>query len=337
MGRYMGTLSASALVNGDVHEHRAVLHLRQIFSLEQLRGRAAGNQHGSDDQVRILQHPFHVAVVGDQRLDMRAEHVVQLFQAFQADIQNGDIGAHAYGDLAGIHPHRAAAQDHHVGLRCSRYARQQDALPAEALFQIFRAFLDGQPARDLAHRRQAGQAPVLLLNRLIGHRLHLSGQQRVRLFPVGRQVQIGIQDHAVMEEAILFRQRLLDLHHHVNQRPDIRRVVQQGRPCFYVFGVLEPGSQPCAGLHVYMVSRGNIGAYIVRCQSDPVFIVFDFLYASDFHTVLSVFRLVGFTRIHGPAWRPPPSGSRRCWRPRHSCPLRRIPPPRCRWRQRYSP
>ena len=51
--RHTGGFSASALIYGDIYKYRTLLHLRQIFSLEQLRCSGAGNQDTAHDQIRI--------------------------------------------------------------------------------------------------------------------------------------------------------------------------------------------------------------------------------------------------------------------------------------------
>ena len=68
MRRYMGSLSAAALINCDVDKDRTVFHLLKIFLLKELRGRPAGDKDRSDDQVSILNCLLNVGIRRDQSL-----------------------------------------------------------------------------------------------------------------------------------------------------------------------------------------------------------------------------------------------------------------------------
>jgi len=50
-----GGFDAAALVDGYVHDHRAVFHRYQILPRDQARRFSAGDEHGTDDQVRQLE------------------------------------------------------------------------------------------------------------------------------------------------------------------------------------------------------------------------------------------------------------------------------------------
>ena len=53
--RRAGRLDAAALVDGDVDDHRAVLHDLQVLARDQPRGLGAGDQHRADDEVGLEQ------------------------------------------------------------------------------------------------------------------------------------------------------------------------------------------------------------------------------------------------------------------------------------------
>ena len=214
-----------------------------------------------------------------------AAMVVKFFEAFKIDVENRNVCAHADGDLARVHADRAAAEDHHVRLRRTGDARQQDAFAAELLLQVLRALLDGETARDLRHRGEAWQGAVGFLDRLVRDRLDLTLQQGVGLLLVCGEVQVGVEDQALVEEAVFARERLLHLHHHVDQMPHVRRVVDDARPGVHVFVVGEPGADPGAAFHVHVMPGGDVVPDVVRRESDAEFIVLDLFDASDFHGV----------------------------------------------------
>ena len=65
--------------------------------------------------------------------------------------------------------------------------------------------------------------------------------------------------------------------------PDIGGVVNEGSAGVHIFVVGEAGADAGALLDVDMVSRGDVGADVVRGQAHPVFIVLDLFDAADLH------------------------------------------------------
>ena len=167
----MRRFAAAALVDRDVHKDGAGLHIFEILFLEQLRRRAARDQHRADDEIGLLHGAGDALLRGDQRLDPRAEQVVEIFQPLQVDIEDRDVRAHADGDLAGVGADGSSAEDDDLRLRGAGDAGEQYAFAAEGFFKIFRALLHRETAGDLAHRNQQRQRTVLFLERLIGDAL----------------------------------------------------------------------------------------------------------------------------------------------------------------------
>ena len=289
VGGDMGGFTTAALVDSHVHEDSAGFHFLQVFLLEELGGGAAGDQDRADDQVGIFQNSFDVGVGGDQGLDVGAEEVVQLLQALEVHVQDGDVGAHAYGDLAGVHAHGAAAEDDYVGFRGTGDAGQEDAFAAEAFFKVLGAFLDGEAAGDLGHGGQTGKGAVRFLDGLIRYSFDFALQQGVHLFLVRRQVEVGVEDQSVVEEGIFFFQGLFHLDHHINKVPDIGGVVDQGSTRVYIFVVGEAGADTGSFFHVDMVACGHIGFYVVGGQAHAVFVVLDLFDAADLHVLVPSF------------------------------------------------
>ena len=224
---HVSGLAAATLVNRDVDDDRTGAHLFQIRFSDNLRCLLAGDQHRADNQVGCLQRVFDVDVVGVKGLDARSEDVVQVLQAVDVDIHDGDVRAHADRNLAGVGADASAADDDDVRLRGSGHAGEQNAGSAVNLLQILGAFLHAQAARNLAHRGKQRQITVLI-QRLIGHALDAGGQHRVGQRAVRRQMQVGVDDLPLAEILVLVRKRFLDLDDHLSGLPHLARRFQNG-------------------------------------------------------------------------------------------------------------
>ena len=106
---HLGRFTASALVNGNVHNDRTRAHLAQVGTADNLRRLFARNQHSTHHQVRCLQSIFYVDIVGVEGLHSCAKDVVQIFQPMDVDVHDGDVGSHADCDFAGVGTDTAAA------------------------------------------------------------------------------------------------------------------------------------------------------------------------------------------------------------------------------------
>ena len=87
----------------------------------------------------------------------------------------------------------AAAEHDNPPGRDTRHAAEQQAAPAERLLEEVRARLRRKPARDLAHRREQRQPPVVGLDRLVGDRRDAALHERPRERLVGGDVEIREQ------------------------------------------------------------------------------------------------------------------------------------------------
>ena len=96
-------------------------------------------------------------------------------------------------------------------------------------------------------------------------------------------MEIGIENQPFPEQRIFGFQRLLDLHHHIHQMPDIGGVVDQGSAGIHIFIVGKAGTEAGAFFDIHMMAGGDVCLYIIRREADTEFIVFDFFDATDFH------------------------------------------------------
>ena len=103
-------------------------------------------------------------------------------------------------------------------------------------------------------------------------------------------MQIRIQNQSVMEQGILFLERLFNLYHHIHEIPNILRIVDERCAGIYVFVVCKARTHAGTLLHVNMVPCGNVGLHVIRCKTYTEFVVLDFFHATDFHTCCPPFR-----------------------------------------------
>ena len=81
------------------------------------------------------------------------------------------------------------------------HARQQDPAPFLGPFQVLRPLLDAHPAGDLAHRRQQGQVPLRVAERLVGDGRDPAVDHRPGQGLVGGEVEVGEDDLAGPQHA----------------------------------------------------------------------------------------------------------------------------------------
>ena len=112
-------------------------------------------------------------------------------------------------------------------------------------------------------------------------------EQGIHLLLVGSEMQIGIEDQARTEERVFALQGFLDFDHHIDKMPHIRGIVDEGGAGSHVLVVGKAGTDAGAHLDVDMVARGDIGPDVIRRKTHTELVVFDFLYATDFHNALS--------------------------------------------------
>ena len=82
-------------------------------------------------------------------------------------LEDRHVRAEAERDDRGVVADHAAADDDDVALRDARHAAEQEPAAAERLLEEVRAGLRREPARDLAHRREQRQPPVVRLDGLV--------------------------------------------------------------------------------------------------------------------------------------------------------------------------
>ena len=130
--------------------------------------RAPGMRIGADQQIGACQAVEDVVPIAVQRGDVARHHVVEVAQAIEIDVENGDVGAEAGGDLGGVGADDAAAENDDVGRQHARHAAEQNAAALERPFQKLRPLLNAHAAGHLAHRRQQRQPALVVADGLVG-------------------------------------------------------------------------------------------------------------------------------------------------------------------------
>ena len=119
---------------------------------------APGIEHRADHQVGPPELLADRVPVAEERGDVRRHDVVEVAEAVHVDVQEADVRPKAGGDLGGVGPDDAAAEDRDVGRLDARHAGQQDAAAHLRPFEILGPFLDAHPPGDFAHGGQAAAA-----------------------------------------------------------------------------------------------------------------------------------------------------------------------------------
>ena len=176
-----------------------------------MRRTGARNQDRSDHQVSVLDGLVKVVGRRVAGADPGAEFGVEIAQALQIDIEDGDNRAHAGRDLGGVASGGATPDHDHLGGCDAGHPAHQHAAPTVCAHQVIGADLGGETTSNLTHRCQQWQRAVRGLDSLVSDRGNTGGQQRVGAGTRRRQVQVGEQGLARMQQSVFRRGRLFDL------------------------------------------------------------------------------------------------------------------------------
>ena len=273
----------AALVNGNIHQNTARAHGFDHFFGDQLGRFRTGNQDAANYQVGMFYSVGNVIGVGQKGLDAAAEDIVQVCEAFEADIQNGYIGTKANGHFGCVCAHIATAHDNHICALYACYTAQQDASAAAVRFQKAGTNLNGQTACNLTHGREQGKRVIRELYSFVSDACNFFTQERMGLSGVRSKVQIGEQNLSLMEQIIFRFQRLFDLNDHFRGVIDFFRGWKNLRTDGEIFVVGEATGKSGVFLHIYRVSCTNQSISTCRGETHAAFLGFDFLWTSNTH------------------------------------------------------
>ncbi len=221
--------------------------------------------------------------VGGDRLDAAEEDVVELAHPVRGHVQDRDVGAHAGGDLGRVGTDDSPADDHDVGRRDAGDACEQHAAAAVGLLEVVGADVHAHAARDLGHRRQQRQRPVVRRDRLVGHAGDLALEEHVGQGPRRGEVKVGVQDLAGAQPLVLGADRLLDLDDHLGFPEDLVGRPQDPRARGFELIVGDARAHARLVLDQHRVPGRLEGLDARRHQADPILVVFDLLGQPDDH------------------------------------------------------
>ena len=222
--RRVNGLDAATLVDGDVHDHCARMHLRDVLATHELRRLGARNEHGADQQIAGRDLLEDVLPVRVDELHVRRHHVREIAQAVEVHVEHHDLRAHAGGHLRGVDADDAAAEDHDLRRRDAGHAAEQHAATAVELLEVLRAFLHGHPPRHLRHWREQRQLARRQLDRLVRDARRAAVDVCLRELLVGGEVEVR-EDRLPRAHATPLRgDGLLHLHDHLGRCPHRVRI-----------------------------------------------------------------------------------------------------------------
>ena len=219
-------------------------------------------------------------------MDAAVEDVVELAQARDRAVEDGDVGAEADRHLGRVQADDAAADDRDLARQHAGHAAEQHAAAAIGLLQRGRAGLDRQAAGDFRHRREQRQAAAVVGHGLVGDGGDAGGEQALGLLRIGREMQVGVEDLVVAQLHPFAGLRLLDLDDHVGAGEDVFGGLDDLRAGGAVGVVVGADAGAGARLDEHLMAMRDVFADGARRQADAVFVVLDFLRAADAHVCL---------------------------------------------------
>ena len=138
----------------------------------------------------------------------------------------------------------------------------------------------GEPARDLAHRREERQPPVVGLDGLVRNRGDAALDERPRKRLVGGDVEVREEHEPFAQARVLRLDRLLHLQQQLGPGPHL---VDRDDACAgtLVVGVGECAALACRRLDEHLVPELHELARARRCQRDAVLVGLDLLGDAD--------------------------------------------------------
>src|SRR3954451_14904664 len=288
MGGGMRGLEAPTLVDRHVHEDGTVLHEAELGALDDVRGTCPMHEDRADYEIHLRQLLLDREHRREHRRCATAEGDVELAQAVDVGVVDEDVCLHPDRDERRVHANGPAADDHHIRGRYPWDPAQQDPPAAERFLQHEGARLCRDLPRDLAHRREQREAPLGVLDGLVGDagRTGLAESSR----QIGRrgQVQVRKQGHARTKPLHLLGLRFLDPQDELGLAPDL---VERDDPgaLRLVVGIADRAALAGALLNQNLVAvLGELASSDGR-QRDAVLVVLDLGGNAYLQTVSSTF------------------------------------------------
>ena len=203
VGSGVGVLKAATLVDGNVNEHSALLHLCHHVVGHQLRSGSTRDEDGANNQVGSLESLGDLSLVGHDGVDTALVNVVESLQSSNVDVEDGDVSTHTNGHSDGIGASGTGTEYDHVGGTDTAHAAEQLAAAAVLLHQMLGAHLDREAASNFGHRGKQRELAIRSLDNFVSDGGGACLEQGIAAIGAGGEVQVGEQ-HLVIAHAVEF-------------------------------------------------------------------------------------------------------------------------------------
>jgi hypothetical protein len=264
-----GGRNTAAVVHIDVDYHAAVFHLRDRLAVHEGRCAGAYDMYRPYKEVRAQHGVPDPEAARRKRRRVGKAAVFDHPQAVEVLVYDDDLGPETAGHSRGAGPDYPRPEDDHASWSHARRAAEQDAASPERALQVVGANLGGEAARDLAHRREHGQAAPRVPDRLHGEGDAPGVEEGLHQPQVDRQGEEGDQHQSLPQVLVLFLHGPVDFDHDLGIGVDPRRLLDETRAGILVPLVPDAGRLPRPGLHEDPVSRAGQLVHGVWGQRDP--------------------------------------------------------------------
>jgi hypothetical protein len=163
-----------------------------------------------------------------------------------------------------------------------RHTAQQETFASVRLLERPGADLDSHTTCDLRHGAQQGQRSIVVGDGLVGDASYAALDELVRQLLGRGEVQVGVENQTLAEEAELVGQRLLDLDDHV-RGPGLLGGGDDAGPGCDILLIAETRANAGLGLHDHLVTSPHQGAHTGWLCTDAVLMFLDLFGYSDTH------------------------------------------------------
>ena len=118
---------AAALVDRDVDDHRARLHAGDHLARDELRRERAGDEHGSDHNVRVGDGFLDLQAGGHEQRGAGAEDLLEMTHAVDRALDDRHVRAQTERDDGGVVSDHPAADDDDLAGSDARHGAEEEA------------------------------------------------------------------------------------------------------------------------------------------------------------------------------------------------------------------
>ena len=288
VGGLLGVLEATALVDGHVDEHRALLHLLYGLLPHQLRRGGTRNKDGTDDEIGLLQFLIDGGWIGDQGAHATGVLVIEALEDVRIEVQHRHLGAQTVGHCNSGRADLAAADNYDACRLGARNTGDQQAAAALSGQQVVGAFDGSKAASYLGHRGEKRQGAVAVSDRLIGDGGGFGVDKCLSQRTIRRKVQVGEDGEVWAQVLVLSLERLLHLQQQLCLCPGIFGSANDAGTRGLVLGVREGSAFTGTSLNEDLMAILNEGLYAARGKSHAILVIHDFFWHSNTHYIVSL-------------------------------------------------